>query len=165
MWYQITMLYPLRQPTMVTNPTTGEQRLTKAYKSPKYFKPFRKTDLNPRFPVNPNVTNNILKLKTGNYPLMPILKHSNQNQFDTDHCPFCNFPIETLHHILYQYERYDSLRDKLNPKYFRSDAQILQRNHLILNTHPRKLNIYHINTFLQKRWNHLKTHPKYKSHN
>jgi hypothetical protein len=90
------------------------KQITEIYKVPKYLKPFYTNKKGYKIQVPPNYTNHILKLRTGTYPLMHLLKYRYNGSVLNDNCYFCKDIKEDLAHIVFDCPAYETIRQRIS---------------------------------------------------
>jgi hypothetical protein len=125
------------------NKTDEEVKIKERYRTPGYLEPhYYLGKKRKKINIPANYTNQILKLRTGTYPLMHLLKHRYKNNFynseeqesENDEkmeeiltesmngrtlnndCFFCQGSRETLAHIIYDCPKYQNLRAGIKNK-------------------------------------------------
>ena len=108
--------------------------------------------------IDPNITNTILKLRTGIYPFMPLYKNYHPELNLSNECPLCPLnKTENLHHIIYECPAYKNHTSSLTlpPTQTNDPTLELLLDSSLTNfdpTHPNMLKIYEL---LQLRWSLL----------
>lgn len=155
-WIEIQKLEPAPEPRKRWDAERRVHLTPLNFSLPKYFSPKIKIKKKKFVHINAAVTNNMLKLRTGTYPLMPKLKHyyDNTNLNLSDDCYFCPQSRETLSHILYHCPKYNSIRRSLVIPHVddQTDPQTLQDANLCNIKNMKSFNMLVIHKFLSERW-------------